>query len=277
MNEIELTPQTIVYALIGLLFLTGLVYFVVASVRNARRVGSPSVDELDCATRTVRGTIIPSSSPDPIGFDAFIYRDDGTTGPGSEAPVAAGDITIVNMLGKKTFELRNVASEDNPPTGPVFVRVIAKYDEDERVGTARFNCGSGSGNLELLARRQGAPAEQRVAATVPHRYSVPAPGFASAALQVFNREWSLVRRGGASGPVAWNNGGDGTTAPFVELSTISLFGGEWELTFRSGDVSVRYSIPGDEWRALAANWVRFVNAAGVTGAALPLQLVVNPA
>lgn len=275
MAQIELWSQTGLYIFIGLLFVGGLVWLL---LKSSKRVGDPSVDELDCATRTVRGTIIPSSSPDPTGFRAFIYKQDGTTGPGSEVSVPSADYTITNTTTQKKFELRNVAADVIPPAGPVLVRVIAEFSGDERTGTASFNCGSGSGNIELLARRSAPPADQCVATTVAHRYSVPEPGFAVAALQNFNRVWNLVYREGCCGGLMWDNGGDGVSAPRVELSTERLYGTPWQLTFRWREAVIRYTKPAEEWRALAENTFRAASASGVAaGVPLPVQLTVYPA
>ena len=271
MDQFEFSLQNLLYAVLGLLVLGGLFALLRTLVKTPKAL--LFIDSLDCATRTVRGH--SNTEEEPVRIEAFIYDNDGTTETPPLSEVT--DFDLIPGSGRLDYVLRDVDAETMAGSVKVKVRFIYE-DEDVSNGERDFPCGSGSGNVELLARRQAAPADQRVATTVPHRYSVPAPGFASAALQVFNREWSLVRQGGACGQVAWNNGGNGTTAPFVELSTIGLFGFEWELMFRSGDVSVRYSIPGNEWQALAANWLRLVKAEGVPDSpALPPQLLVSPA
>jgi hypothetical protein len=265
--------ENIIYIALGILALGFLIWTLKRAFTGIH--GIPIPDSYDCSNPgTVTGHLNNPSSEQPVKYYAFVFDDPGASLPTSPDP--GWEVTHTPGIN---FTLTGVPSDGSPPTGGVLVAIWAEYsDGDRKLGTAEFGCGSGSGNPELLARRNAPPVEQRVATTVAHRYLVPEPAFAPGVLQIFNREWNLIRRGGTCGQVIWDNGGNGTSAPLVELSTTGLYGFDWELTFRCGPIAVHYSIPGNEWQALAANLVRLVTASGVPAdATLPPQLIVHPA
>lgn len=276
MPQIEFSLQTGLFVLIGLALLAGL-FLLVKKLYFTGEHGNPAIDALNCATRTVLGHIPLLTSEKPDSFKAYIYADDGST-TGSEANVP--DFDIDNGLPKK-YTLRNVPSDDIPPTGPVFVRVIAVYhDGDEKEGTRRFDChgGSGSGSPVLVALRNQQAASPKVTTTAPHQFTLAVPGFIGNPLSVFNRAWSLTHRASACLQVQWDNGGNGRTSPLVQLSTAGLHGFPWELRFELGDVVVTYAIAADDWRPLAENIFRNATHTGIEGAVtLPAALTVTPA
>jgi hypothetical protein len=275
------------YLLVGLVswgvgFALG--YFVGCRKADLRSQGTPVPEGVNCVSRLVWGYMNPNSAAAPDAFHATISP---YSGPGScecppdLQPPSGSEITTWHWTAgtPPRFTLENVPSTAGT-SGQVCVHVWAKYGGTYKPGCAVLGCGTGSGHggIELLARQAAAQSPQRVTTTVAHKYAVPEPGFASEPLHVFNQAWSLTRRGGACGQVIWDNGGNGTSAPLVELATTGLYGFPWKLTFRCGAIVVTYSIPPDEWRALAANAVRLVTSSGVPAdAALPSQLIVHPA
>ncbi len=276
MAQIEFSLQMGLFVLIGLALLAGL-FLLVKRLLFTGEHGNPAIDGLNCATREVRGHIPLLTSETPVGFKAYIYDDDGPT-TGSEADIP--DFDVSPGLPKK-FTLRNVPSDDLPPTGLVTVVVIAVYhDGDEKEGRGEFNChgGSGSGSPDVVALRNQQAASPKVTTTAPHQFTVAVPGFIGNPLSVFNRAWSLTHRASACLQVQWDNGGNGRTSPLVQLSTAGLHGFPWELRFELGDVVVTYAIAADDWRPLAENIFRNATHTGIEGAVtLPAALTVTPA
>lgn len=250
-------------------------------LRASRRVpGEPQPDAVDCVNVAICGHMNGDNASRPDRFLAVIY-DDHT------APHSLGDaveVTVVDYndtVDPPTFILHmvHVHPHGTTPSGNVKALVIAEYGSDQRSATAVLVCDaggcSGRGSSELLARGIGAAFRPSVADNAPMRCTIDVSGFDPSLLSPLNRVWKLVHRGHG---LQWDNGGDGSNEPRVELATERPFGTPWNLTFRLGEIVIRYTKAPEEWRALAANTFHSVAAEGVSDdAILPASVTVVPA
>ncbi len=239
-------------------------------------VGTPEPDSVDCANYTIWGHMDPNNSSQPNEFLAYIYQDVSAV-PNPADAVVVTDFDYDGIPNPPTFVLRNVAGDPNL-TGDVRAYVIADYGTTSTSSSKPLSCsGSGSGNAALLARQKDEVTPQQVSDTAPLECTIDVTGFGPSVLTAFNRVWKLAHRAGMSG-LSWDNGGDGSREPRVELATERPFGTPWQLTFRLGEIVVSYSKSAEEWRALAANTFRSVNSTGVEDdATLPASITVVPA
>lgn len=239
-------------------------------------VGTPLSDSVNCALKTIFGHMDPNNSSQPDRFRAYIYQDPNAT-PDPDDAVEVTDFDYDGNVNPPTFVLRGVAGDSNL-TGTVLVYVIADYPTTSRSSAEQLTCGgSGSGNRALLERQRTGVTPQQVADTAPLQCTIDVSGFGPTILTAFNRAWKLVNRGSVSG-LLWDNGGDGAHEPRVELATERPFGTPWQLTFRLGEIVIRYTKSAEDWRALAANTFHSVSSTGVADdATLPASITVVPA
>lgn len=240
--------------------------------------GTPVPESYDCLD-TVHGSMDDANSDEPDFFCCFVF-DDTSTDP-SSIPPATWKLWVVNHTydpADATFVLTGL-HKDSPLSGSVLVAVWCVYDngDEKGPGSKQFQCGSGAGNAALGGGQSAGVTPQQVADTAPLQCTVDVSGFGPSVLTAFNRVWKLANRGAMSG-LLWDNGGDGSREPRVELATERPFGTPWQLTFRLGEIVVSYTKSAEEWRALAANTFRSVSSSGVErDATLPASVTVVPA
>ena len=259
-------------ALCGVLigFLGGM-YFAWRRYFNYGTMGIPQPDAVNCETGEVWGTLSPTNADEPDDYRAHIYDScpSPTPDPSTMSP-------LMSLEPAPNFHLQGVGV-DASHTDPVCVLVWARYGDNYYLlgRNSDLNCGSGSGNAALLARRSGEAQSQQVADTAPLQCTLDVTGFGPSLLTSFNQVWNLVHRGSG---LLWDNGGDGSREPRVELATERPFGTPWKLTFRLGEIVISYTVSAEDWRALAANTFRSVSATGITDdATLPASITVVPA
>lgn len=248
--------------------------------RDTRRLkGLPTPTSVDCVNYVVEGHMVPDTSEQPTEFYAYIFDVDTTDPTG--IPESQWRTWPCNhtWTGDVDFRLTNVHG-DASLVGSVRVAVWCVFSDMTTMGPGHgaFTCGgSGSGSVELLARRSGAVTSQQVADTAPLQCTIDVTGFGPSILTAFNRVWKLAHCG-CGHRLLWDNGGDGSETPRVELATERPFGTPWILTFRLGEVMISYTKSAEEWRALAANTFHSVTANGVSDdAILPASVTVVPA
>ncbi len=113
-------------------------------------------------------------------------------------------------------------------------------------------------------------------AMAPLVWHLLANGF-SAASSLFNGSWSLSLRQTIGGQCVWDNGGNGTSVPLVELRCESPLSQTWQLAFRyKGLASPKYERPAIEWNTLKPNTIFVRTDNGVDLKTVPQSLTILP-
>jgi hypothetical protein len=150
------------------------------------------------------------------------------------------------------------------------------------VCAAQVDCGLGSGGPpgsgSLSATRGfGAGMASRVSSIVsaaPRRWSV-GPLDADDPDSPFTGRWLLRHRPTLDGHCIWDNGGDGTSIPHIELRCEGPLLSTWQLCLRLGERVVRYLKCAEVWNALAANVFTPDDLVGTASPGLP-SLLLEP-
>jgi len=124
------------------------------------------------------------------------------------------------------------------------------------ITAAAVDCCDEAGTGGHLRRHQAGAAAGVALTRAPVLWSLLAAGF-EGARAVFNGPWLLALRPGGAGHCTWDNGGDGSRVPRVELRCESPLAVTWLLTFRDGPGAVvEYALPAAEWAPLGPNVLR---------------------
>ncbi len=124
----------------------------------------------------------------------------------------------------------------------------------------------------------GSPAgyEASFAGTAPHAWRVSPRGFGGQ-VTAFNGDWRLERPASSCDRLVWCGGGDGASAPRVELRYDCPDGTVWRLAFCRGDARVEYTHHADGWNSVGANTFTSLSTSGLAPEdGVPAALTVEP-
>jgi hypothetical protein len=186
-------------------------------------------------------------------FNGSLTMLPGTPPPSSTPATITGQTWVASNVPAPTSS----ATRPFPPLTVVAWETAGTgYDGPQGVLTcgmqaAHVDCGSGSGvpcgtglGPALAAGRAGAFGGA-VVALAPVAWGLTVGGFAAAG-GLLNGTWLLELRDGGG---LWDNGGDGTLRPRVELCCDGPPAGLWRLRLCQGELAVEYTAPAD-WEAL---------------------------
>lgn len=106
----------------------------------------------------------------------------------------------------------------------------------------------------------------------PRVWKLRASGF-KGAREVFNKTWTLKLRSGVDGFSVWNNGGDGSETPHVDLRCESPIAKTWRLSLKHKTKVAKYARPAARWDAVGANEMKREEGTARSG---PDHLTVTP-